>query len=834
MSYHDFNAAEVQTGGLKEYRVYGPPGTGKTTWMTRQIALAAKKFGGKRILACSFTRTAAAELTARLEGADIRVPAKNVGTIHSLCYHAAGQPELAETRIADWNESHPNWQLSKKNTARAIEEGETEDASLDGSADSLLAQYNLFRNQLVPLPDMPHDVARFAGEWEAWKADLGLYDFTDLLSITGMDMLYAPNNCTVAFVDEAQDLTPLQLAVVRNWARSMSHFILSGDDDQCQPAGTMVQTTDGLVDIADLDPKQHRLVAYSQGDGAVYGWRSEGYAFQKAERPYCGDMFIVRTPYGDSRATDNHRWLARWKSGVKKSGVCVVYLMRRGEDFRIGWCQLFRADGCLHLGVRAHLEDADEAWILSVHQDKSEASIQESFLATRFGICMAPFKMHGERGLYTQEKLDRLFLFLRVDARERAEQVLDYFSLSIHHPVWTKKYAEENRFGSRTFDCASCNLIPELMLLPAVDPDCKKKAVWTSFSIDVEPKTKCRVYSLNVEKYHTYIADGIITHNCLYTFSGARPDSLITDGFPEDHKIVLGQSYRIPRAVHRLAERWIAKCKHREPKEYKPAEHEGLVRTMPQATYKMAEAAVRDAEKQLAAGRSVMFLAACSYMLRTSLIPLLKERRIPFWNPYRTTQGEWNPINGARRRKVMAFIHPEGPEGTYAKLWSLDQLEDWLKLCPSASWLKRGAKEALKRVRKADRQQDALYNWYCDYFLQPGFDEAHLCAANASTEWLQAQMSVSTRASWQYTFDVLAQMGDENPRCVVGTIHSVKGGEAEIVYLMPDLSPQAVRNLYEPGGADDIVRQFYVGLTRARQELVICGPATRFFADIGG
>lgn len=552
MSYDDFNAAEIQAGGLKEYRVYGPPGTGKTTWMTRQIALAAKKFGGKRILACSFTKTAAAELTARLKGHDIRVPDKNVGTIHSLCFRAAGQPELAETKIANWNDEHPNWQLSKKNTSRAMEEGEAEDASQDGSADSLLAQYNILRNQLVPLDEMPHDVARFAQEWEAWKADLGLYDFTDLLAIAGMDMLYAPNNCTVAFVDEAQDLTPLQLAVVRNWSRSMSHFILSGDDDQC-----------------------------------------------------------------------------------------------------------------------------------------------------------------------------------------------------------------------------------------------------------------------------------------LYTFSGARPDSLITDGFPDDHKIVLGQSYRIPRAVHRLAERWINKCKHREPKEYKPAEHEGLVRTMPQATYKMAEAAVRDAEKQLAAGRSVMFLTACSYMLRTSLLPELKRRLIPFWNPYRTTQGEWNPINGARRRKVMAFLHPDGPEGSFCKLWSLDQLEDWLPLCASGNWLKRGAKEALKRVRRSDQQQDALYNWYCDYFLQPAFDEAHLAAANHDPTWLHAHMPADKKQSWQYTFDVLAQLGDNDPRCVVGTIHSVKGGEAECVYLFPDLSPQAVRNLYEPGGADDIVRQFYVGLTRARQELIICGPATRFFADIG-
>lgn len=832
MSYEEeFNAAEVEVGGLKEYRVYGPPGTGKTTWMTRQIALAAKKFGGKRILACSFTKAAAAELTARLSGADIRVPDRNVGTIHSLCYKAAGQPVLAETKIADWNSAYPQWQLSKKNAARAIEEGEMEDLADDGSADALLARYNILRNQLVPMDEMPPDVVRFAGAWEAWKAENELMDFTDLLAIAGMEMLYAPNNTTVAFVDEAQDLTPLQLAVVRNWSRSMSHFVLGGDDDQCQPAGTMVQTTDGLVDIADLEPETHRLVAYSRNDAAVYGWKGGGYGFKKSVRYFEGTMFTLRTARRETRATGNHRWYARWKSEVKKSGACVVYLMQRGADFRIGWCKLFRADGCLHLGVRAHLEDADAAWILSVHPDKRAASLQESYLAARYGVCTAPFKLHGAPGLYTQEGLDDLFRRLRPHAQEQAEMLLWSFDLNLAYPIWTRKYAEGNRFGSRTFECESYNLFPELMLLPELDPGDRQCVHWVPFSVE-KSRAKCDVYSLDVETCHTYIADGIITHNCIYTFSGASPDSLITDGFPDDHKIVLKQSYRVPRAVHTVASRWIAKCTKREPKAYEPNDVEGLVRTLPQATYKYTQAAVMDAQKQLEKGRSVMFLASCSYMLRADLLQQLKDRRIPFHNPFRRTNGEWNPINGSRRRKVMAFIQPAGPDGTYGKLWSLDQLEDWLTLCTSASWLKRGAREALKRVRKADRQMDALYNWYCDYFLNPAFDEAHLNAANGDTAWLQKAMPPEKRKSWQYTFDVLARMGDEQPRLCVGTIHSVKGGEADVVYLFPDLSPNAVRNLYTPSGQDDIVRQFYVGVTRARQELVVCGPATRFFAGI--
>jgi superfamily I DNA/RNA helicase len=65
------------------------------------------------------------------------------------------------------------------------------------------------------------------------------------------------------------------------------------------------------------------------------------------------------------------------------------------------------------------------------------------------------------------------------------------------------------------------------------------------------------------------------------------------------------------------------------------------------------------------------------------------------------------------------------------------------------------------------------------------------------------------------------------PRVTVGTIHSVKGGEADVVYLFPDLSRaawQQMRNSQE--GMDSAVRVGYVGATRAREQLVI-GSAVR-------
>jgi superfamily I DNA/RNA helicase len=67
----------------------------------------------------------------------------------------------------------------------------------------------------------------------------------------------------------------------------------------------------------------------------------------------------------------------------------------------------------------------------------------------------------------------------------------------------------------------------------------------------------------------------------------------------------------------------------------------------------------------------------------------------------------------------------------------------------------------------------------------------------------------------------------EAPRVVVGTIHSVKGGEADVVYLFPDLSRAGDAQYQRMGPPrDSVVRLFYVGMTRARHTLYICQPET--------
>ena len=68
------------------------------------------------------------------------------------------------------------------------------------------------------------------------------------------------------------------------------------------------------------------------------------------------------------------------------------------------------------------------------------------------------------------------------------------------------------------------------------------------------------------------------------------------------------------------------------------------------------------------------------------------------------------------------------------------------------------------------------------------------------------------------------------PRVYVGTIHSVKGREAENVVLRPDMVSRTFRGYEED--PDPEHRTFYVGATRARENLYLMTPETPWAYDL--
>jgi superfamily I DNA/RNA helicase len=206
---------EARAVGL-ETHILGPPGTGKTDYLKRQVRLAVDRFGPISVLVMSHTKAA----TRVLAGRDLPIPPSHLGTLHSVCFHALGCPAIAEGQIASWNRTHPALRLSPRNHSLTVLDELPVEFATRTSADRLYAELSILRARMIPPDPWPLRVQRFAVPWKEWQRSLGLVDFTDLLELALARCPAAPGNPAVIVVDEGQDLSRLQLAVVRQWGRS--------------------------------------------------------------------------------------------------------------------------------------------------------------------------------------------------------------------------------------------------------------------------------------------------------------------------------------------------------------------------------------------------------------------------------------------------------------------------------------------------------------------------------------------------------------------------------------------------------------------------------------
>lgn len=317
----------------------------------------------------------------------------------------------------------------------------------------------------------------------------------------------------------------------------------------------------------------------------------------------------------------------------------------------------------------------------------------------------------------------------------------------------------------------------------------------------------------------------------IYSFTGAAPEAFLDPDIPEDHKIVLKQSYRVPRAVHSFAEDLIRRVTRRQPKEYLPRPEDGALVRFSRGGYKSAEFAILNtATEHLERGKTVMFLAACGYMLRP-VIAVLRKHGIPFHNPYRKSNGFWNPLRQGSRGSTVSRIlslligHPDyGPD---YRPWTQGDVSAWAEHLQAKGILKRGVRKTMVATDPSTpatiESLDAIFELSAIESLMTACDQG----IRELLEWWQAHVTTDVRRRAQFPLDIAIRRGPgalaSTPQVTVGTVHSVKGGQADVVYLFPDLS-QAGEAHYARGGAarDSVIRQFYVGATRAYESLYIC------------
>ena len=298
----------------------------------------------------------------------------------------------------------------------------------------------------------------------------------------------------------------------------------------------------------------------------------------------------------------------------------------------------------------------------------------------------------------------------------------------------------------------------------------------------------------------------------LYGFAGARPDELLAP-LPAEQQRLLRHSYRLPPLLQQYAETWLER--HSPPMIYgrtyqARAGRDGELRRSWDTWREPLDLAPL-LEHLLSGGRDAMVLATCSYMLAPSIAEL-RAAGIPFHNPYRTRSKAWNPLGRARAgevstmQRVQAFLRP---------VWSGESEAAWLKMLP-AEWFAGTRKAALEELTTEQVSADRIVG-----LLK---EQAAPAVLARDIYWLAQAVAPAYKRGVELAVNIVLRSGlsglTEEPRVVIGTIHSVKGAEADAVVLFPDLSPRAAEEAATREGRDAVIRQAYVGYTRARQTLV--------------
>jgi len=316
----------------------------------------------------------------------------------------------------------------------------------------------------------------------------------------------------------------------------------------------------------------------------------------------------------------------------------------------------------------------------------------------------------------------------------------------------------------------------------------------------------------------------------IYSWAGASPDAMLDPDIPADHKIFLKQSQRVPRAIHAVAERLIRQVSRRQEKTYLSRPEDGRVHRLSSGGYRSPEYGIlKTAENHLAQGKSIMFLASCSYMLRP-LLAALRKNGIPFHNPYRKANGFWNPLRlgsaGSAARRILSLLGAHPGWAVTQRSWECRELLSWTEWLAPHELLRAGGRDLLL----SDLRAPASIELLAEVFESNALESLLAACAQgypALLRWWRSHLAAGFQARTAFPAGVALQRGAhglvDDPSVVVGTIHSVKGGQADVVYLFPDLSKAADAQYRQCGPPrDSVIRTFYVGVTRARETLYIC------------
>lgn len=347
-------------------------------------------------------------------------------------------------------------------------------------------------------------------------------------------------------LDEAQDTDEQQFRFLFDMINP-DYFFIVGDIKQCQPEGTMIQLASGETRAIEDLVVGDQLITYDVNSGRVLGGKSHNATNCKVLGidAHIEDEPLVKVTFEDGNSTMysyNHKTLM-CLDDIREN--FLVYLMcDKNNRFRVGKSQFKNTTNTNIYRAKMRAEGCQKIWILKTFKTDKEARVYEDKISCFYRIPQVTFQLN--KTTYTQEDID--YIYDGLDTYQNALNCLHDHYKYYDYPFCSSN--DNNHFASNAYgECYACNLIAANMSMLQFDPDRtlnqkeRKKRIAISHIEHIAGAH--RVYSLNVEKTHTYIADNIITHNCIYRWRAARPDLLQNMAKREDVTVFdLNENYR--------------------------------------------------------------------------------------------------------------------------------------------------------------------------------------------------------------------------------------------------------------------------------------------------
>ena len=298
---------------------------------------------------------------------------------------------------------------------------------------------------------------------------------------------------------------------------------------------------------------------------------------------------------------------------------------------------------------------------------------------------------------------------------------------------------------------------------------------------DLSPLQWRMVRSLWSKAGKTYIAGD--DDQAIFKWAGADVDSFIALKEEVDQIDTLKQSYRIPGGpIHELSQNIIERVNNRFDKTYKPREATGKLNRYSDLT-----------QVDMSQGEWLV-LASANYFLDD--VKDLCE--LQGW--YFSHKGR----NSIPLDLLMAIQHWQE--------WSKDGMLNVIQIKNIYSYL---GDNVTRGYRTGKTMNNDLTYTQEDCIAEHGLQ--------TNKVWYEAFTKIDTNTE-NYIRSMLANKEkiSQTPRITMSTIHGAKGGEADNVLLLPDITKSSVdQNDREP---DELHRLFYVAVTRAKENLHILEP----------